>query len=95
VALINSDYESDLEGAVSSMEASMKAIMGWDLAGLAGEEKRMFLSHLSFHREIVADIISEARSQLVEARREYLKRLVAYHKDFAKWFSRLERQFAA
>lgn len=95
VALINSPYDSDLESAFEAMEGFMRKAMSWNLDEAGEELLRVYLSHMSFHREIVAEIIAEARNLLMEDRRTYLKRLVNYHKGFVSWFSRIEKRFAA
>ncbi len=95
VALVNSSYDSDLEESFDRMEKFIKDAMGWDLQELTPRALKTYLSHMSFHREIVAEIISEARRQLMEGRRGYLKRLVSYHKEFMAWFARVEKKYAA
>jgi hypothetical protein len=92
VALINSPYESQLDQAICEMENFIENIYNWDFINLSPEVMRSLLSHLSFHREIVSDIISEARQQLVEERREFLKRIVVYHKTLARNLLKLERK---
>jgi len=94
IALLNSVYDSDLNTAFDEMEAFASAAMAWDLTGLDSLSLRAYLSYMSFHREIVADIIAEARRLLMDDRRAYLKRLVNYHKNFSGWFSRVEKQYA-
>ncbi|MDH5655482.1 MAG: PLU-1-like domain protein [Spirochaetia bacterium] len=94
VAMINSDYQTDLEAAVSDLESffpdsdALHQLYEMDEAFVPA-----FLSHMSFHREIIADIIEQARQLLVEERRKYLRRLVSYHKSFVKDFTVLERKF--
>lgn len=95
VSLINSVYESDLDAAFQAMEGSVEEVMQWDLSGIDALMKRTLLSYLTFHRETVWEIIQEARALLMSDRREYVKRLVNHHKEFTKWLSRMERQFAA
>lgn len=95
VSLVNSVYESDLETAFAAMEEAVEEVMKWELTGLDAGIRRILLSHLTFHRETVWEIIQEARSLLISDRREYVKRLVNHHKEFTKWLTRLERQFAA
>jgi hypothetical protein len=80
---------------MDDLETFMKNTMASDLESMDIQALNYFLSHLSFHREIIADIISEARQLLIEERREYLKRLVSYHKEFVKWFQRMERRAAS
>ncbi len=95
VALMNSVYDSDLESAFSAMEAFIEDAIRWDLSTLDSDVLRAYLSYMSFHREIVADIVSEARRLLMENRRQYLKRLVNYHKNFINWFGKAEKKYAA
>lgn len=95
VALMNTPYDLDLEAAFGAMEGLVKEVMSWDLDGLSAELRRAYLSHMSFHREIVAEIITEARRQLIEERRPYVKRLVNYHKSFSTWVGRMEKKYAA
>lgn len=91
VALVNSVYESDIARAVEELEAFFDEIKSWEFDELSEQQLPVFLSHISFHREIIADIITEARQLLLEGRRDYIKRLVAYHKELSAWFSRKEK----
>lgn len=95
VSLINSVYESDLETAFQAMEGAVEEVLQWDTSSFSPDLRRTLLSYLTFHRETVWEIIQEARSLLMSDRREYVKRLVNHHKEFTKWLTRLERQFAA
>ncbi len=95
IALMNSDYDSDLETAFRDLETFSQEVMTWNLDAMESHVVQFYLSHMSFHREIVSDIIDEARTLLIEERRSYLKQLVNYHKDFSRWFNRVERQYAA
>lgn len=95
VALVNSHYDSNLEKSFGEMESNVKTAMSWDLESMSREMRQVFMSHMSFHREIIAEIIAEARKLLIEERRAYLKRLVAYHKDFSTWLNRVEKKYAA
>ena len=52
-----------------------------------------YLSHMSFHREIIADIVSEARFQIPEDRRGFLKTLVSYHRDISVWLSKAQKKY--
>ena len=92
VAMINSEYQTDLESAVYDLENFMSADVFHSVSDKEQNFIQSFLSHMSFHREIIADIITEARQLLIEERREFLRRLVAYHKSFVKNFSVLEKQ---
>lgn len=93
VALINSPYDSDLEGSFQTMEGFTVEARGWDLDTMEPEILRVYMSHMSFHREIVAEIIAEARRQLMDDRRDLVKRLVNYHKEFSRWYLRTEKKF--
>ena len=95
VALMNSPYETDLEAGFAAMEGLVEDSRSWDLDVMSPEARRAYLSHMSFHREIVAEIIVEARRRLIQERRPYLKRLVNYHKSFSTWLLRLEKKYAA
>lgn len=95
IAQMNSIYEIDLDSAFKDLAEHSVVVQNIADQNLASDSRRAYLSHLTFHREIVADIISEARRLLMENRRVYVRQLVAYHKDFTKWLSRIERQFAA
>ena len=93
VAMINSDYQTDIETALSDLENFFQdEEMLIPLGEMEGGFVKSILSHMSFHREIIADIINEARQLLIEERREYLRRLVAYHKTFVKSFSVMEKR---
>ena len=76
VALINSDYEGDIDGAILDMKNSMNLLKSWGTSLMSSEHRLYYLSHMSFHREIIADIISEARFRLAEESRHHLKALV-------------------
>ncbi|MCS7205055.1 MAG: hypothetical protein NZ853_05110 [Leptospiraceae bacterium] len=91
VALINSTFPSDLELSFTRLEEFWRGLSRLDLSQLNGEIRFLFLSHLAFHRESIADIISEARALLIEERRGFLKRLVQYHKEFNNWFKQIEK----
>ena len=95
VAMMNSRYDSDLDQAFTDMEKQIREAMEWDPAEMKSDVLQAYLSHMSFHREIVAEIISGARHLLINERRHYLKRLVTYHKEFSRWFNRIEKKFAA
>ncbi len=93
VAQMNSRYDSDLEAAFQSMTGFTIEARRWDLDSMNPQIRRTYLSHMSFHREIVAEIIAEARRQLIDERRDLLKRLVNYHKDFSRWYSKAEKKY--
>ena len=95
VALMNSHYDTDLDGAFDDMEGFIRDAMDWDLEKLPLETRQSYFSHMTFYREVIAEIIAEARRLLIGERRPYLKRLVAFHKDFMKWLSQLEKNYAA
>ena len=77
------------------MEGAVEEVLQWDTSSFSPDLRRTLLSYLTFHRETVWEIIQEARSLLMSDRREYVKRLVNHHKEFIKWLSRMERNFAA
>lgn len=91
INLMNSVYESDLDQAFSDLEQFSTTVRQWSAEQIPQEIRRFYLSHLTFHREIIADIIAEARSLLMEERREYLKSLVRYHKDYCSWLDTMEK----
>jgi len=93
VAMMNSRYDSDLEAAFQTMEGFTVEARSWDLDTMEPAILRTYMSHMSFHREIVAEIIAEARRQLIDERRDILKRLVNYHKDFSRWYVRAEKKY--
>ena len=95
VALVNSVYDSKLEEAFQEMEDFVEDAQGWDLSIMDDDALRFYLSHMSFHREIVAEIINEARQVLLDDRRPYVKRLVNYHREFSRWLSGIEKKYAA
>lgn len=94
VSLMNSVYDSDLDQAFSDLDRFTNEIADWNYDDIPEESRSYFMSHLTFHREIIADIIQEARSLLYDERRPYLKKLVKYHKDYAAWLSKIERRYA-
>lgn len=91
VAMINSEYQTDIASALDDL----LNFISWDdfnqIDKMDQTGVQSFLSHMSFHREIIADIINEARQLLMEERRESLRRLVSYHKIFVKNFAALEK----
>ena len=95
VAQINSIYESDIEGNLQTMEDFIYDVMDWDIDILERDARLFYISHMTFHREIVSEIIAEARQVLIDERRSYLKRLVNYYKKFKIWLDRMESEFAA
>ncbi len=92
VAKVNSHYPSDLDIAFQRLEEFWDGISRLDFMNLPQDLRLLFISHLTFHRETIADIIAEARSLLMEERRNFLKRLVSYHKEFAQWVKNIEKQ---
>ncbi len=95
VALMNSEYEAELEPAFREMENFIANARQWDISDLLPEVRQFYLSSISFHREIVAEILAEARSLLMENRRHYLKRLAHYHKGLSQWLQELEESHSA
>ncbi|HBS05426.1 MAG TPA: hypothetical protein DEA96_10695 [Leptospiraceae bacterium] len=91
ISLMNSIYESNLEQAFDDLKQFSLTVRQWSADQIPQEIRRFYLSHLTFHREIIADIIAEARSLLMEERREYLKTLVRYHKDYCSWLDTMEK----
>lgn len=94
VSLMNSVYDSDLDGAFSDLDRFTAEIAEWNYDDIPEDSRSYFLSHLTFHREIIADIIQEARSLLYEERRPFLKKLVKYHREYAAWLSKIERKYS-
>ena len=92
IALINSDYEGDIDDAILEMRNSTELLKSWDVSSMSSEHRLYYLSHMSFHREIIADIISEARFQLPEDRRHHLKALVHYHRELCSWLSQVQKK---
>lgn len=95
VAQVNSIYESDIEGNMQKMEDFIHNAMKWDVNILEPDAKLFYISHMSFHREIVSEVIADARQVLIDERRPYVKRLVNYFKEFKRWLANLEKEFAA
>lgn len=93
VALMNSPYPSELELAFLRLEEFWNGLSTIDLGLIPGDVRLLFISHLTFHRETVADIITEARELLMEDRRTFLKRLVQYHREFTKWLQQIEKKY--
>ena len=73
VALINSDYGGDIDEAIIKMKEFSDVLRSWDIFSMSPKHILYYLSHMSFHREIIADIVSEARFQIPEDRRGFLK----------------------
>lgn len=91
ISLLNSPYESDLQGSFHDLFEFLQELQAVPVADLDNNVRRHFLAHLTFHREMVSDIIEEARSLLMDERREYLKRLVEYRKQVACWIDEMEK----
>lgn len=94
VALINSPYPSDIERAFVQLEEFMAGCKQLNLEEMKPVACKFHLSHLTFHRETVADIIAEARELLIDERRPYLQRLVAYQRDFITWLNKSAKSFS-
>ncbi|MBW7857257.1 MAG: hypothetical protein H3C43_02910 [Leptonema sp. (in: Bacteria)] len=94
VALMNSPYPSDIERAFGQLEEFMAGCEKFNLEEMKPAACKFHLSHLTFHRETVADIIAEARELLMDDRRPYLQRLVAYQRDFIAWLNKAEKRFS-
>ena len=95
VAMVNTPYDVDLDAAIDEMHAFIDEATGWNPNHMTDDTLRVYLSHTSFHREIVAEIIAEARRVLLDERRDQVKRLVQYHKQFTRWLAALEKRYAA
>ena len=93
VALMNSVHGGDVELPIKEMGTLIAELKEWNLDKLSVEDRRSYLSHMSFHREIIAAIIDEARSLVIERYRQHLKTLVAYHKGFSHWLRNVERYY--
>ncbi len=93
VALMNSPYPSDLPLAFMRLKEFWNGLQNLNLDLLQNEIRLLFISHLTFHRETIADIIAEARELLMEDRRNYLKDLVNYHRDFINWLKQIEKKY--
>ncbi|MBU43626.1 MAG: hypothetical protein CMN76_10430 [Spirochaetaceae bacterium] len=94
ISLMNSVYESNLDQAFEDLKQFSHTVRQWSADQIPQDIRRFYLSHLTFHREIIADIIAEARSLLMEERREYLKTLVRYHKDYCSWLDTMEKSLS-
>lgn len=92
VALMNSPYPSDLEKAFSQLEEFMDGCMRLNMASMGAAVRLFHISHLTFHREIIADIIAEARNLLFDERRPFLQRLVTYHREYTRWLQKQEKR---
>jgi hypothetical protein len=93
VALMNSPYPSDLDRAFSQLEEFMAGCVRLNIEKMSEAVRLFHISHLTFHREIIADIIAEARNLLLDDRRPYLQRLVSYHRDYTRWLAKIEKRF--
>lgn len=93
VALMNSPYPSEIDLAFKRLEEYWMGLKTINLDYFSGEIRLLFLSHLTFHRETINDIISEARELLIEERRLYLKKLVNYQKEFSSWLRQIEKTY--
>lgn len=93
VAKINSRFPSDLDLAFRRLIEFWDGLKTVPVQSLAPDVRMLYFSHITFHRETIADIIAEARELLMEDRREYLKRLVQYHREFVQWLHQLEKKF--
>ncbi|MFN3603404.1 MAG: hypothetical protein ACK4UJ_01705 [Leptonema sp. (in: bacteria)] len=93
VSLINSYYPSDLEIAFTRLKEFWNNLSHFPFDAIPTSLRALCLSHLTFHRETISDIIKEARLLLMENRRDFLKTLVNYHREFSKWLQELERKF--
>ena len=99
VALINTVYVAEnISRVIDGMESYLQEIFRWDLSHFGPEVFKNYLSHMTFHREIVANIIADARELLMQGqdhiqdRRTYIKRLVSYHKKLVKWIAEVEKK---
>jgi hypothetical protein len=91
ISLINSPYESDLDGAFHDLFEFLQELQTISLDDEDSHVRHHFLAHLTFHREMISDIIDEARSLLMDDRREYLRKLVEYRKQIARWINEIEK----
>jgi len=93
VALMNSMYPSDLEKAFTQLDEFIDSCEKLSVEDIQPSVRLVFMSHLTFHREIVSEIISEARNLLMDDRRPFLQRLVTNQRHFTQWLSKLEKRF--
>ena len=73
------------------MKIAVKELKSWELSDMSTEQKQFYLSHMSFHREIIADIITEARSLLIDKYRKHVKALVQYHRELCEWLKQIDK----
>lgn len=93
IALINSDWEGNIDDAILEMKNSIASLKSWKISSMSSEHRLYYLSHMSFHREIIADIISEARFHLPDDRRPHLKILVSYHRELCAWLYQIQKKY--
>ncbi|MDV6236400.1 hypothetical protein CH379_012260 [Leptospira ellisii] len=92
IAVINSPYESDFDRDIGQLEQYYSDVTSRPWESSEREYFNLFSSHFTFHTKIVEEIIHEARRVLLQERRQYVKRLVAYHKQAEEWFAELQRK---
>ena len=91
IACLDMDAMDMMYEHLEKMKVFVAKLQSWDMTNYSTEEVGYYMSHMSFHREIMADIIAEARSLLWEDSREYLKSLVSYHKELCLWMKAKEK----
>lgn len=91
ISHVNNEYESDIDTAINEMKIAVNELKNWELSDMSIEQKQFYLSHMSFHREIIADIIAEARSLLIDKYRKHVKTLVKYHRELCEWLNQIEK----
>ncbi|XDD52236.1 hypothetical protein AB3N59_20005 [Leptospira sp. WS92.C1] len=92
IAVINSPYESDFDHDIGRLEQYFSDIVSRSWETSERSYFNLFSSHFTFHTKIVEEIIHEARRVLIQERRIYVKRLVAYHKHAEEWFAELQKK---
>ena len=95
VATINGVSSGDLQLAIDELNAFGNSIFRWDFKQLPDNLLNPCLNHLTYHREILANLIYETRLSIEEERRELFKRIVAYSKRYGEWLKNLEPVFSA
>ena len=95
IARMNISEEVRPDAFIIELKFFLSRIITWNVGAMPFHVRKSCLSHMSFHREVVADIIAEARSLLLASHHQSLQGLVSYHKQFSQMLQELEMKYGA
>ncbi len=93
IARMNVSEEVKPDSFIEELTFFLDRLREWNIGAMPFPVRKSCLSHMSFHREVVADIITETRSLLLASHHQSLQGLVSYHKKFNETLQELEMKY--